>query len=286
LKSICPENERTIIKSDEVNWVTPSSPVALVDAWVKKLSTSGRCVEIEKDSLHIFDIWLFGSEEVLDIWPLLSKSPILTKFAWSPLILDAYEQNKALMDPTISFRSLFRPSPSEMIPGLLALHIRRGDFDEHCQNLATWKSNWNGFNKFPELPDKFSPPEGKTSAENLQIYMGHCFPSIEEIVHRVMDIKSHARDIDLRQIYVMTNAEMPWLHELKAALRKAGHWDKIASSRDLKLTWEQKYVSQAVDMLVGQKAQVFIGNGFSSLTSNVIVQRMAKKDPPENIHFW
>ena len=37
----------------------------------------------------------------------------------------------------------------------------------------------------------------------------------------------------------------------------------MTGSRDVKLSWEQKYVAQAVDMLIGQRAQVLIGNGVS-----------------------
>jgi len=180
---------------------------------------------------------------------------------------------------------LVRPTPYDVTPGLLALHVRRGDFDDHCKNLATWSSNWNGFNKFPELSEKFTPPQGNLS-EKLEIYMRHCFPTPDQIVSKVMHVRAQAKGKKLTRIYVMTNAETAWLEELKAALQRAGSWDRIATSRDLDLTWEQKYVSQAVDMLIGQKAQAFIGNGFSSLTSNVVMQRMAKNFPPENIYFW
>lgn len=106
----------------------------------------------------------------------------------------------------------------------------------------------------------------------------------------------------------MTNASPAWLEELKVALRKTYDWDQIASSRDLKLSWEQKYVAQTVDMMIGQRAQVFIGNGvsrvymyplrplkwltppiapqFSSLTSNVVMLRMARGVAPEANRFW
>ena len=36
------------------------------------------------------------------------------------------------------------------------------------------------------------------------------------------------------------------------------------NSRDLELDSEQQYVAQGVDMLIGQRAQVIIGNGVSS----------------------
>ena len=63
----------------------------------------------------------------------------------------------------------------------------------------------------------------------------------------------------------MTNGARPWVTELKDALRETGGWNLIASSRDLELNWEQQYIAQAVDMLIGQRAQVIIGNGVGSL---------------------
>jgi hypothetical protein len=34
-----------------------------------------------------------------------------------------------------------------------------------------------------------------------------------------------------------------------------------STSRDLSLSWEQKPISQALDMYVAQRAQAFVGNG-------------------------
>ena len=63
----------------------------------------------------------------------------------------------------------------------------------------------------------------------------------------------------------MTNGKAPYIANLKRALWDAapGEWDSISSSRDLALNWEQKFVAQAVDVLVAQRAQVLIGNGVS-----------------------
>lgn len=69
----------------------------------------------------------------------------------------------------------------------------------------------------------------------------------------------------LRNVYIMTNAVDPWLSKLKQALRSHEHWDSVTSSRDLALTREQKEVSRALDMLIGRRAQIFIGNGVRSI---------------------
>jgi hypothetical protein len=127
----------------------------------------------------------------------------------------------------------------------------------------------------------------------------------------------------LTRVYSMTNGRPEWLQELKDALqedaRREGldEWEHIGTSRDLRLTGEQKHNSQAVDMAVGQRAEVFIGNGvrllvlfvavvrvgwrgvliailttfffffqFSSLTSNVVMLRAAQGYHWDKSRFW
>ena len=84
----------------------------------------------------------------------------------SPLIMSAFNANKhhfvakpsaldALL-PTLPFSGLFgSTAPPTQLDGLIALHIRRGDFEDHCDHLAKWGSVFNGFNSFKEFPDHF-----------------------------------------------------------------------------------------------------------------------------------
>ena len=81
--------------------------------------------------------------------------------------------------------------------------------------------------------------------------------------------RSYAGRPHLDRVFVMTNGAPEWVALLKQALAATGHYKHVASSRDLVLSWEQKYVAQAVDMLVGQRAQVFIGNGVRARPSSV-----------------
>lgn len=124
-----------------------------------------------------------------------------------------------------------------------------------------------GFNSFPQFPDQWTKPEGggwgETTDENMALYMQRCYPSIDQIVERVGEIRKNPASRGLKDIYVMTNGDREWVKELKAALRAMGGWDKIASSRDMTITKEQKEVAQAVDMMIGEKAQVMVGNGVS-----------------------
>ncbi|EJF67393.1 hypothetical protein DICSQDRAFT_46241 [Dichomitus squalens LYAD-421 SS1] len=261
--------------------------------WVEKLKTLPRCVEIKEDAAQIWNIWVFGSKRVLGIWESLKHSPVITEFRWSQLIEDGFTRNRHLFMHTNWLRDLISPPaayPYDVIPGLLALHIRRGDFEGHCLHFARWSSQWNGFNQFPELPDHFEPPPtagwGEYTEEGKNIYLKHCFPDIEQIVARVAEIRATPAGKGLKNVFIMTNGKQPWVEELKREIAKTGGWDRIASSRDMKLDWEQQFVAQSVDMLIGQRAQVIIGNGFSSLTSNIVMLRMARDIPADTNRFW
>ncbi|KAI0652646.1 hypothetical protein C8Q79DRAFT_897559 [Trametes meyenii] len=291
---VCPKGQRQMIKSDEITDIYNSEANKMLETGVEKLKTLPRCVEIDETSFtQIFNIWLFGSTRVLSIWDSLKTSPILTEFRWSQLIEDAFTANRHLFSKISWWSTLFfsrNAYPYDMIPGLLVLHIRRGDFEEHCMHFATYQSEYNGFNQFPELPERFDPPArsatNEVTEEGIQTYLRHCFPSIPQIVQRVKEVRGTRAGKGLKYIYIMTNGKKPWVAELKDALAKTGGWEKIASSRDLVLNWEQQYVAQSVDMLVGQRAQALIGNGFSSLTSNIVMLRMAQDFPPDSNRFW
>jgi len=208
--------------------------------------------------------------------------------------MSAYTSNKHLFVPkALQSSALAGDSPlvseAKPIPGLLTLHIRQGDFREHCVNLEEWGAVFAGFNSFPELQDRLFPEGGyKTREDRKEGYRKHCFPSIEDIVAKVRQVRKDTRDYakvaasesrssakwgstaqytELRRIYVMTNAPKDWLEELKRALHQdtdgEEQWEAIHTSRDLVLSWEQKYVAQALDMYVATRSQAFIGNGVS-----------------------
>ncbi|KAG8220778.1 hypothetical protein J3R82DRAFT_2210 [Butyriboletus roseoflavus] len=320
-KKACPNP--TILDSDavvsgQVRYDNSVPASRVFDMWVDKLnSINDPCVEIKLDSPQLFEIWLFGSTRILSMWPRLSKSPILRDFSWSPLVLESFARNAHLFGATTkSFRflpSYLRPSSSpptlkelhnvepilpatkiDPIPGLLVLHIRRGDFANHCRHLANWSSDWNGFNKFATLPDKFHIPHeegnGQATEASVQMYLQRCFPTVEQITERARQVlaelkKTYGGTKELKRVYIMTNGDKAWLSDLRKALMGIKAWDSVTSSRDLRLSWEAKPIAQAVDMLVGQRAEVFIGNGFSSLTSNTVMFRMLRELAPEDTRF-
>ncbi|KAF8342548.1 hypothetical protein F5887DRAFT_350555 [Amanita rubescens] len=62
-------------------------------------------------------------------------------------------------------------------------------------------------------------------------------------------------------------------------------WEEVITSNDLLLDAEQRYVGMAVDMAIAERAEVFVGNGFSSLSSNIVMLRMAKGMDPRTNRF-
>ncbi|KAK2463845.1 hypothetical protein APHAL10511_004150 [Amanita phalloides] len=278
---VCPQEQRHIINGGEVKqglW----NPTAkqLLNALVEKVhATDARCIELPQGTEQVFDYILFGSDKALDLWPLLRESPIFTQLGWSPLIRAAYKTNQRFFEsaPSSLFASLYAPiskhfpkmfasagpllPPYDPLDGLLVIHIRRGDFDKHCWHFINYSSGYNGYNSFSDLPDRFVPPPGGGTPENADIYLRHCFPNVTQIAERVRDVRRRVEG--LRKVYVMTNGKGEWLAELRAALvgGTGGEWDMVTTSRDLTLSWEQKPVSQTLDMYVAQRAKAFIGNG-------------------------
>jgi hypothetical protein len=131
-----------------------------------------------------------------------------------------------------------------------------------------------GFNEFPGLPDRFSPPEvpsaGNASPEELTRYRAHCFLEIPQIVARVREVRTALLpETPLSRVYVLTNGRPEWLAELKDALQADAlgsgldAWTHMGTSRDLRLTREQKHNAQAMDMAIAQRADVFLGTGVS-----------------------
>lgn len=219
-----------------------------------------------------------NSTRLLSVWPSFSHSPILQDFGWSSLVELAFDTNRELIAPSTTLDPYLTATPFttpaeryKIISGLLVLHVRRGTFEDWCSHVADVGAGYNGYNMFPSLPDKldFDLP-AETRVQRAQRYRQHCYPAIWEIVRRVEEIRQTHAAQGLRNVYIMTNAQTPWVLNLKAALRRTGYWENVASSRDLLLNREQKYVKQPLDMLIGQRAQVFIGNGVSSLSVLVV----------------
>ncbi|KZT63933.1 hypothetical protein DAEQUDRAFT_815336 [Daedalea quercina L-15889] len=286
----------TFITNEEVTGHLGSQATTgqIIDAWAEKLrSIDDPCIEMPRSSRSIFDIFVFGdAHRLLDVWPDFSASPMITQFGWSSLIELAFDTNRETISPSTALEPPLyaRPFTSNRdrytpLPGLLALHIRRGDFEQHCKLLAHYSATFTGYNAFPELPDRLDVPLPGDEEERIDAYRPHCYPDISEIVAKADEVRQSEAGRELRRVYVMTNGPAKWVEQLKRALVRKG-WDGVASSRDVVVNKEQKYVEQAVDMLIGQRAQAFVGNGFSSLTGQIVMLRTANGFPMDSSRFF
>ncbi|KAI0829867.1 hypothetical protein BC628DRAFT_1359061 [Trametes gibbosa] len=271
----------------------------ITEKWISALdNTNEPCVQSTQSSGPIYTHHhIFGVRtSLLALWPDLKRSPIITHFGWSPLVELAFDMNRDLLLPQTSDLPYLSSNSYTTntdryteIPGLMVIHVRRGDYEMHCRTLALLSEDFVSVNAFPGLPDPFTVPPheeyGNNTPENIEIYRKRCLPTLQEIAAKVAEVRASPAAHGVRRLYIMTNGRPDYVRELKDALWSLGGWDMIASSRDLVLNWEQKFVSQAVDMLVAQRAQVLLGNGFSTLTSNAVTMRLANDLPIDSIRF-
>jgi len=258
----------------------------LIAHWAEKLKDLEHgCVTIDGFSPSIVDIAFFVSKRVISLFPTVSTSPVVTRFEWSSIVRDAVTRNYPLLLSGSSPQSI---NELPVAPGLLAIHLRRGDYEYHCKTiLAPDAAEYIGWNQFSGLPEPFTPPPGAghnmTTPEALSIYLQHCWPSIEQIKHKLRDVR--ARDPTLTRVFALTNGKPGWISTMKKELLDDG-WKHVVTTLDLDLTWEQSGVDNAIDMEIAARAQAFVGNGFSSLTSNVNLLRLSRGMSPESIRFW
>ncbi|KAG8855398.1 hypothetical protein FRB96_007055 [Tulasnella sp. 330] len=245
----------------------------------------------------------------------------------APAISSFSLQSSSHDSPSASYNT------SQIIKGLVAVHLRRGDFKLHCHKLADISDPFMGWNQFPYLLDRFTPPPKKSRnklVESLDVigrgrkhdlYMERCWPEIDAIVKRLRELRR--LHTGLERVFVLTNGKKEWVEELKRALMntkeekevveerekvEAGWptklpgairvqpvppkpsenrpWVEVLTSKDLSLMWTEREVDQAVDMEIARRAEVFLGNGFSSLTSNILMLRLSDGTPIENNRFW
>ncbi|KAI0371070.1 hypothetical protein BV20DRAFT_965729 [Pilatotrama ljubarskyi] len=297
---LCP-TKRDLLREDiHANLSSPNSVAEITEKWVSVLqSIEEPCVQSAKSSGPIYshhDVWGVRTS-LLDVWPDLRRSPFITHFEWSPLVEYAFDINRDLFLPADTDQPHLSGRPFTTnhdryteIPGLMVIHVRRGDYETHCRTLAMWSEDFVSVNAFPEMMDQFTVPPheqwGNNTVENIEIYRKRCLPTIEEITRKVEEVRATPAAQGVRRLYIMTNGRPEYIRELKDALMAAGHWEMITSSRDLVLTLEQRYISQAVDLLVAQRAQILLGNGFSTLTSNAVMMRLANGFRTDSTRFW
>lgn len=120
---------------------------------------------------------------------------------------------------------------------------------------------------FTQYRDQFGNPwEFGSDEERVARYMQHCLPTVDQIIKRVEQVKLdweslHPRH-NLTQIYIMSNAERDFGDRLKNDLYAQG-WSRVVISKDRVVLHDEAEIDLATDMMIGQNAEVFLGNGVS-----------------------
>ncbi|KAF8750767.1 GDP-fucose protein O-fucosyltransferase [Rhizoctonia solani] len=287
--TICPKGDRVVLDTEKVaGHLKESDAQTLIDFWAQKLKDmDDKCVEIDGRE-QVFNFYLTGSTRVLSAFDEFSKSATMQMLKWSDLVVGAVKRNFALISPVKQRNS--RPLifyPEGKIEGLLAMHVRRGDYSYHCTHFANWSSTYTSWALLPQLPDAFKIPEGagggQATPEAVAEYHRVCWPTNAQIVERARLMRKLHPGLD--RIYILTNGKPDYLAKLKEDLRADG-WKKLSTSQDMTLNWQEMWVSQSIDMSIAQRAEVFIGNGFSTLSSNVAMLRLSRGLPFNSVRFW
>jgi hypothetical protein len=243
---VCPESERRKINTTDVKpYIGAAEGDKIFAHWQQLLLDAPEsCIEIvpalyEVDNFpQVFDLWLWGSTRILSLWDSFSKSPTSRLLETSPIVESAVARNKYLFLPRGS-----KPTPRDPYQRMLAMHIRRGDYKQSCQALASFGSSFYSWDLLPSLPDVFHPLD-ENHPDRLERAMEHCSPSLEAILKKVRDsrsdyLRASGRDHrTLDVLYILTNEKDEWLDELKARLRK-DQWETIITSHELELDSEQ-----------------------------------------------
>ncbi|KAG7088827.1 hypothetical protein E1B28_012782 [Marasmius oreades] len=309
---VCPGNKRKLLYTEDIKpkigW---ASGIDILNSWAKILRDEpAKCIEIiPADEAfdqfpQTFDLWLWGSDRVLSLWEPFIQSPISRLLETSPVVNSAIDANEHLFFPRGSRLPVSGGAkvidtgsdsgwPKNPFSRVMAVHVRRGDFKEACERLAYYNSTFYSWNLLPDLPDPFSvPPSVRWNTDEYnQLYHERCFPETEAMIKKIREsrdtfVKSFdGQDVVLETLYLLTNAKGEWLAALKEELERDG-WHTIVTSRDLVLNAEQMDVNMAIDMDLARRAAVFIGNGWSSFTSNIVHRRLTDGNKPISVRFW
>ncbi|KAF8069984.1 hypothetical protein FPV67DRAFT_1623431 [Lyophyllum atratum] len=243
----------------------------------QSLSGNEKCIFVDNWILN----WDFlASSALRDIWPDFQKY-LADYFQWSdPIRTIAFRTRAAL-----SLQWDWDPSITDGEP-YVALHFRRGDFEGHCQSLAETHTGFTTWATLPSLETSIYPPALDTS--NQTSVTDHCYPSLNrilDIIDSVVRDKPH-----LRTLHVLHDGA--WDHplvyaqhyKLKAALTdsaraKSAGWvggpmKRVTHSGQVPIKWGEADWAVTVDVELARRAEVFIGNGYSSLSTQVIALRL------------
>ncbi|KAJ7132771.1 hypothetical protein C8R43DRAFT_1023258 [Mycena crocata] len=259
---VCPPSEVThvsLYRGNDAMWEHAQSV----------LRGSDRCLHVDD---HIISWTFLASSAIHPIWPSFQHHLSL-HFKWSAPVLEIAE----------------RARPAEREP-YMALHLRRGDFEEHCRGLASTQTAFTTWATLPELKASVLPP--LLDPTNYASTMDHCYPTLRRILDAID--QAAVANPHVRALHVLHDGA--WDHplvylqyyKLEAAVKSSertlragwtgGPMRAVTHSGTLPLRRGESDWAVAVDVELARKAQIFIGNGYSSLSSQIIALRLANDE--------
>ncbi|KAF6761581.1 hypothetical protein DFP72DRAFT_879061 [Ephemerocybe angulata] len=300
---VCPPDQVKVFQVNDMKReynLYEKSATEIFEVWRKAIADDpARCIEVQgpprevEANAQVFDLWLWGSYRILDIWEEFKKSDVSQLLATSPIVERVVDRNEHL------FRTPQTPTGEDPFKRVFAVHARRGDFSWACQMLADWKSTFYSWNQLPFLPDRWHDLPGgipgKNTPENVKTYFERCLPTKERLVERINNARDdYEREVfgptkrshNIDVLFLLSNDKTPWIKELRHELETRHGW-KIVTSNDIVLkNAQEKDVGMAVDMDLGRKAAIFMGNGWSSYTSNIVHRRLVDGKIPMANRFF
>lgn len=264
---ICPPDKVRHVHID-------AQPGALWTEAQRVLNTDAQCVSVDN---RIFSWAFLASDGTHSIWPSF-QTYLATHFKWPVHI-----QN--LAERTYSALNLRSPSTSQGEP-YIAVHLRRGDFESHCDFLAQSASGFTTWATLPVFQDSLFPPS--LDARNKSSIIEHCYPSLYRILDAI-DFQIRSRP-HVRAVYALHDGAWDHLnvyvqlYKLEYALKSSeraqtagwsGAMRLVTHSGMVPVSWGERDFKVAVDIEIARHAAVFIGNGYSSLSSTIMALRLA-----------
>ena len=178
-----------------------------------------------------------------------------------------------------------------------------GDYSYHCKELARAKHPFMLWNRLPQLSNPLLPE----STEHER-YL-RCFPTRELILERILHIKDSPEYSDIQAIYVLHDMQwntpltffllqwlrrnllappLPHVRPTSPSSNSHSQFLRFLDTRDMQhqLSRQESDFAVMIDVEIARRATVFIGNGFSSLTSEIAMLRLGDGQATRTIGFW
>jgi len=246
-----------------------------------------------KDRCVVVDDWIFNwnylaSPGIHTIWPSFRKY-LSNHFKWSDNVLTIVNRTETKLKLRPQFDTTAEGEP------YMAIHLRRGDFENHCKYLAEIRQGFTTWATLPLLQPAILSPS--LDVYNASSIIEHCYPTL----HRILEaISQQAQDRPhLKTLHVLHDGA--WDHptvylqfyKLAEALTNAdwakqegwqgGPMLRVTHSAEVPITAGERDWSVCVDVELARRAEVFIGNGYSSLSTQVVALRLGDAGKVEDI---